>query len=67
MARVGANLLYIVIYGPVLFHTPEAAYNAPDAAYIWGNLGIPIIGMGDHFICHHFLMQAPVGCTKAGI
>ena len=33
MARVGANLLYVVIYGPVLSCTPDPAYNTPDPAY----------------------------------
>ena len=33
MARVGANLLYIVIYGAVPGYTPEAAYSTPDPAY----------------------------------
>ena len=33
MARVGANLLYVVIYGPFSRYTPDAAYSTPDPAY----------------------------------
>ena len=32
MARVGANLLYIVIYGAVLSCTPDPGGNPPDPA-----------------------------------
>ena len=33
MARVGANLLCVVIYGPFSRYTPDAAYSTPDPAY----------------------------------
>ena len=32
MARVSANLLYVVIYGPVLSCTPDPGGNPPDPA-----------------------------------